>query len=348
MLSLSSQTFRLGEQMTAFVGRRDFIILLGGAAAGWPTAARAQQQERMRHISVLLGFRETDPDQRRSVEEFRGSLRQMGWIEGQNVEIAYRYADGDPERARALARELVALQPELLVGHTTPVAAALQQATRTIPIIFISIADPVINGFVSNLARPGGNMTGFTNYEFAMGAKWLEILKEIAPSTARVSLMLSPDTGSYYTEYLRSIEKVALAFAVQATLAPVRNADEIRRAIAALARDADCGLIILPSASITAEIKLIIDLAARYRLPAVYPFRGYTIQGGLVSYGVDVPELFRRATSYIDRILKGDKASDLPVQLPTKFELVVNLKAAKTQGFTFSDSFLLRADEVIE
>ncbi|SRR5712691_1233300 len=328
--------------------RREFVTLLGSAAAVWPLAAYAQQIERMRRISVLLGLAETDAGTKRYVQEFRRSLQALGWIEGQNVEIVYRYAAGNPERARALARELVALQPDLLVGHTTPVAAALQQATRTIPIVFVSITDPVIGGFVASLARPGGNMTGFTNYEFAMGAKWLEILKEIAPSTARVSLMLNPETGAYYTEYLRSVEAVALSFAVQATLAPVHNAGEIERVIVALAREPGGGLIVLPSASITANIKLIIELVARHQLPAVYPFRGYAVEGGLVSYGIDVTELFRRATSYVDRILKGDKPADLPVQLPTKFELVVNLKTAKALGFTIPESFLLRADEVIE
>src|SRR5712691_5401831 len=250
--------------------RREFVTLLGSAAAVWPLAAYAQQIERMRRISVLLGLAETDAGTKRYVQEFRRSLQALGWIEGQNVEIVYRYAAGNPERARALARELVALQPDLLVGHTTPVAAALQQATRTIPIIFVSITDPVVGGFVASLARPGGNITGFTNYEFTMGAKWLEILKEIAPGISRVSLMLNPDTGTYYVEYLRSVETVALSFAVQATLAPVRNADEIERVITGVGSEPGGGLIVLPSAPVTANIQLIIGLAARYRLPTIY------------------------------------------------------------------------------
>jgi putative ABC transport system substrate-binding protein len=246
------------------------------------------------------------------------------------------------------AGELVDMQPDLIVGHTTPVAAALSAATRTVPIVFVSITDPVVGGFVTSMARPGGNMTGFTNYEFSMGAKWLEILKEIAPSTARVSLMLNPDTGSYYVEYLRSVETSALTHSVQATLAPVHNSDEIQNVIAALGRESGSGLIVLPSAPITANIQLVIDLAARDRVPTVYPFGSHSKQGGLIAYGVDLNDLFRRAAVYVDRILKGDKPADLPVQAPSKYELVINLQTAKTLGLTVPSTLLARADEVIE
>jgi putative ABC transport system substrate-binding protein len=316
--------------------------------AVWPLAARAQPSERTRRVGLLTGLAESEPSITRNLREFRLALEKLGWIDGQNLQLTMRYAAGDLEQARILARELVGLQPDLIVGHTTPVAAALQQATHTIPIIVVSVTDPVANGFVTSLARPGGNITGFTNYEFSMGAKWLEILKQIAPDTRRVSLMLNPDTGSYYVNYLHSVESFALASAVQATLAPVRDASEIEAVITALGREAGGGLIVLPSAPITVHIPQIIELAARYRLPAIYPFRAYTAEGGLVPYGVDLDDLFRRAADYVDRVLKGDQPAELPVQAPTKFELVINLKTAKAQGLTVPPPMLATADEVIE
>ena len=260
----------------------------------------------------------------------------------------YRYAAGDPALARTYAKQLVELAPDLIVGHTTPVAAALSQATHAIPVVFVSITDPVRDGFVSSMARPGGNMTGFTNYEFSMGAKWLEILKEIAPSTVRVSLMLNPDTGAYYVDYLQSVETVALSHSVQATLAPIHNSNEIQSAIASLGRVSGGGLIVLPSAPITAKIQLVIELAAHYRVPAIYPFGSHAKEGGLVAYGVELNDLFRQAAAYADRILKGEKPADLPVQAPTKYELIVNLKTAKSLDLTVPASLLARADEVIE
>ena len=316
--------------------------------AAWPVAAHAQQSDRKQRIGVLMGLAENDPGTIGHVQELKRGLQAFGWLDGKNLEVANRYAVGDPERARALAKELVALRPDLIVGHSTPVAAALQQATRTVPIIFVSITDPVIGGFVASFAHPGGNMTGFTNYEFTMGAKWVEILKEVAPSTTRVSLMLNPDTGSYYVEYLRSVETVALSNAVQATLAPVRNTNEIERIITALGNEPGNGLIVLPSAPITTHIQLIIDLAARYRLPAIYPFREFAMQGGLISYGINLSNLFRQAALYVDRVLKGAKPADLPVQGPTKFELVINLKTIKALGLAVPPTLLARADEVIE
>ena len=282
------------------------------------------------------------------MRELRDALEQLGWTDSQNVQFIYRYAAGDPGRAREFAKELVEMQPDLIVGHTTPVAAALWQATRTLPVVFVSITDPVREGFVVIMARPGGNMTGFTNYEFTMGAKWLEILKEIAPKTARVSLLLNPDTGSYYVEYMRSVEAVALSSSVQATLAPVHNSVEIESTITALAGEPGGGLIVLPSAPITANIQLIIGLAAQYRIPAIYPFRSHAKQGGLVAYGVALDDLFRRAADYVDRILKGQKPADLPVQAPTKYELIVNRKTAETLGIEVPPMLLARADEVIE
>jgi ABC-type uncharacterized transport system substrate-binding protein len=326
--------------------RREFIMLLGGAAP-WTFAARAQP-ERKRHVGVLLGLAEYDPSTMNGVQELRRALQALGWTDGQNVQFSYRYAAGNPELAREFAKELVGLQPDLIVAHTTYAAAVLQQITRTLPIVFVSITDPVVGGFVASLARPGGNMTGFTNYEFSMGAKWLEILKEIAPGTTRVALMLNPDTGSYYVEYLRSVEAVALSKSVQATLAPVRAPEEIERIIGALGREPGGGLIILPSASITAHVQEIIELVARHRLPAIYPFGYLARQGGLVAYGVDLVDLFRRSATYVDRILRGEVPANLPVQAPTKFELIINLKTAKVLGLDVPAVLLARADEVIE
>jgi putative ABC transport system substrate-binding protein len=330
--------------VSAQLKRREFITLLGGAAA-WPLAARAQQPDRVRRIGVLMGLAETDQFTQGYVRELRDRLQQLGWTGSRKVQFTYRYAAGDPSVARAFSKELVDMQPDLIVGHTTPVVAALSQMTRTVPVVFVSISDPVLNGFVASMARPGGNMTGFTNYEFTMGAKWLEVLKEIAPETARVSLLLNPDTGSCYIEYLRSVETVALSSSVQATLAPVRNVGEIETTIKGLAREPGGGLIVLPSAPITAHIDLVIGLAAQFRTPAVYPFGSYARQGGLLSYGV---ELFLRAAEYVDRILRGEKPADLPVQAPTKYELVINLKTAKALGLEVPPTLLARADEVIE
>ena len=327
--------------------RRKFITLLGGGALAWPLAARAQQPDRVRRIGVLMGLAETDQFTQGYVRELRDRLQQLGWTDGRKIQFTYRYAAGDPGVARAFAKELVEMQPDLIVCHTTPVVAALSQTTRTVPVVFVSIPDPVLNGFVASIARPGGNMTGFTNYEFTMGAKWLEILKEIAPKTARVSLLLNPDTGSYYVEYLRSVETVALSSSVQATLAPVHNEGEIETTIKALAREPGGGLIVLPSAPITAHIDLVIGLAAQFRTPAVYPFGSYARQGGLLSYGVELNDLFHRAAEYVDRILRGEKPADLPVQAPTKYELVINLKTAKALGLDVSPTLLAR-DEVIE
>jgi putative ABC transport system substrate-binding protein len=295
-----------------------------------------------------MGLAEADPFTIKYGQELRDALQSLGWTDGQNIQFVYRHAAGDPELARKFARELVEMQPDLIVGHTTPVAAALSQATRALPVVFVSITDPVVGGFVASMARPGGNMTGFTNYEFSMGAKWLEILKEMAPSTARVSLMLNPDTGSYYVEYLQSVETIAQTHSMQATLAPVHNSDDIQNAIAALGRESGGGLIVLPSAPITANIQLVIDLAARDRVPTVYPFGSHAKQGGLIAYGVELNDLFRRAAGYVDRVLKGEKPADLPVQAPTKYELVINLKTARALGLDVPNSLLARADEVIE
>ncbi len=327
--------------------RRDFIKVVAGSTAAWSFAAHAQPSG-MRRIGVFTGLAESDPLTIRYVQELRGALEKLGWTERQNIQFVYRYAAGDPSLAREYAKELVGTQPDLIVGHTTPVAAALSQATHTIPVVFVSITDPVRNGLVSSMAHPGANMTGFTNYEFSMGAKWIEILKEMAPSTTRVSLMLNPDSGFYYVDYLRSVETVALAHSVQATLAPVHNADEIESTIAALGRESGSGLILLPAIPITTNIQRVIDAAAHYRVPAVYPFSSHAKQGGLAAYGVELGDLFRQAATYVDRILRGEKPGDLPVQAPTRFELIINRKTARSLGLTIPQTLLVRADEVIE
>ena len=327
--------------------RRDFIALIGGAAAP-VLVARAQQIAPMRRIGILTGLSETDQNMKAYLRELRRVLDDLGWIDGETIRFEYRYAGGDAERALTLARELVDLRPDLLIAHTTPATAALRQATGAIPIVFVSITDPVAGGFVASLAHPGGNCTGFTNYDYSMGTKWLEILKDLAPDVSRVSVMLDPETGAYYAEYLQAIESVAASRAVRTSLATVHKPAEMEDVIAALAREPGGGLIILPSVSITAHSRAIIDAAAQHRVPAIYPFGDYARNGGLVAYGVELLDLFHRAAAYADRILKGEKPGDLPVQAPTKFELVVNLKTAKAIGLTIPPSILARADEVIE
>ena len=295
-----------------------------------------------------MALEESSPATSVSLQQLRDGLHGLGWTEGKNLQYIFRFGGGDPERARAFAKELANLQLDLIVAHATPTVAALQQVTRSVPIVFVSILDPVASKFVASLAHPGGNMTGFANFEFTIGAKWLEVLKEIAPTTSRVALMLNPDMASYYTGYLQSVQSVALSNGVQATLAPVRNLDEIDRVISSLGREPGAGLIVLPSAPVTVHIQRIIDLSARHRLPAVYPFEQYAAQGGLLAYGVDLADLFWRAASYVDRILKGENPADLPVQMPTKFKLALNVKTAKALGLTIPPTLLARADEVIE
>jgi len=325
--------------------RRELIALFTSAGIALPFAAHGQ---RVRTVAILMGLTEDDPFTKGYVRELHGKLEELGWTDGPKVRFTYRYAAGDPEQARIFAKALVSMQPDVIVGYTTPVAAALHQATRTLPIVFVSISDPITGGFVANMAHPAGNMTGFTNYEFTMGSKWLEILKEIAPQISRVSLLLNPDTGSYYAEYLRSVESVALSHGVQATLVPVHDSAEIESAIASLAQQTGGGLIVLPSAPITAKIQSVIVLARRYRIPAVYPFGSHAKEGGLIAYGIELNDLFRRAADYVDRILKGENPADLPVQAPPKYELVINLNAAKELDLTVPPSLLARADEVIE
>jgi putative ABC transport system substrate-binding protein len=304
--------------------RREFITLLGGAAATWPVVARAQQPDGVRRIGVLMPLAEIDPSMKLEVGAFVRRLHDLGWTEGRNLQIDYRFAAGDAERMLLLAKELVALQPDVIFCRSTPVTAALLKQTRTIPIVFAVVSDPVGDHFVESLARPGGNVTGFTNVESSLTGKWLELLKEIAPSVKRVAYIfdpkLAPGGGSYYT---RLIEGTAPSFAVAPITTPVHDAVEIEHAIREFVREPNGGLLVLPDGTTNTHRGLIVALAARYRVPAIYAFRDFVADGGLMSYGVDVVDLFRRAAGYVDRILKGAKSADLPVQLPTKFGALV-------------------------
>jgi len=328
------------------MNRRDFITLLGGAAA-WPIAARAQQAERVRCIGVLMGVADDREGQAR-VTALKQGLQELGWTDGRNIQIETRFGGADAGRIRAHAAELVALAPDVLVGQTTPVIRALRQATSSIPIVVATVNDPVEQGFVSSLAHPGGNITGFTFVDFQMVGKWLEMLKEAAPGVARAALMFSPDTSPHYYVYLRSFEAEPRSIAVEVTAAPARNTAEIEEAIAKLGREPGGGLIVAPDAFTLVHHQLVIRLAQQHRVPAVYSFREYVARGALMSYGPDPYDNFRRSASYVDRILKGAKPADLPIQQPTKFELAINLKTAKALGLQTPDKLVAIADEVIE
>jgi putative tryptophan/tyrosine transport system substrate-binding protein len=329
--------------------RREFILLIGGAVVSWPSATRAQLPDRVRRIGVLLRVDQDDPDAQRDLQAFRKGLQALGWGVGHNVEINYRYASADPAQMKTHAAELVGLPAEVLLAGGSLAVAALQRETRTTPIVFVRVADPVSQGFVASLAHPGANVTGFSSLEYELSGKWLGLLKEIAPHLDRVSLMFNPATAPYGPGFLRSFETAAPSFAVKPIGALIRDSAEIEGAMSALEKGAGGGgLIVLPDAFTDVYREQIIALAARHRVPTVYGYRYFTAAGGLISYGVKSADLYLRAASYVDRILKGEKPADLPVQRPTAFELVINLKTAKALGLTIPESFLLRADEVIE
>jgi putative ABC transport system substrate-binding protein len=327
--------------------RREFITLLGCAVA-WPLAARAQQAEGMRRIGVLMGYAENDPEAQAWIRVLVQGLKERGWIDGSTVRFDYRWATGTLNPMGSYAADLMALSPDLIVAAATPALAAVWRETRSVPIVFVNVADPIGQGFVAGMAHPGGNVTGFTSFEFSTGGKWVEVLKEISPSLVRIVVIYNPATAPYFPLFLRSIEAAAPSFAVKPIVVPVHDAAEIERVIATAAQESNSGLIVVPSAFMTTHRELIIGAAARDRLPAVYGYSYYAASGGLVSYGFDVRDLFRRAASYVDRILKGAKPGDLPVQAPNTFQLVINLRTAKALGLEIPPNLLAIADEVIE
>jgi putative tryptophan/tyrosine transport system substrate-binding protein len=326
--------------------RRQFITLLCGAVA-WPLAARAQQAERVRRISMVNVIAETDPEASPRVAVFETALRKLGWTE-RDLRIDYHWGASDIARIRAVAKELVATRPDLIVTVTTPPTQAVRDETRDIPVLFLQVFDPVSTGLVASLARPGGNITGFTNFEPSMASKWLQLLKEIAPRVKRVALLFNPTTTIGSQLYIDSIEAASRSFAVEPATVHVRSTEDVSEALLKLASDPDAGLIVVPDTFTTNNRDLITSVAARHRVPAVYPFRYFATVGGLLTYGIDATDLFHRSASYVDAILKGARPADLPVQQPTKFELVINLKTAKALGLQIPDKLLALADEVIE
>jgi putative ABC transport system substrate-binding protein len=325
--------------------RREFITLLGGAAT-LPLAARAQQRDRIRRIGVLMGLVANDPEAQSRVAAFENGLRELGWVNGRNLAIEYRWA-GD-ENVRDHVAELLAMAPNLILANSTPVTTALRGQSGAVPIVFTQVTDPVGQGLVSNLAHPGGNVTGFTSFEFSIGTKWLEALKQTAPRVTRVALVFNPHSAPFADLFLRPVEAAAPSFSVAPIGAAVREPADVDRVFDALARQPNGGLMVLPDISMTNYREAIVALAARHRVPAVYPFRFFAVSGGLMSYGTDSAEIFRRAAGYVDRILKGTSPGELPIQAPTKYELVINLKTAKALGLEVPPTLLARADEVIE
>jgi putative ABC transport system substrate-binding protein len=324
--------------------RREFITLLGGAAA-WPMAARAQQGER-RQITVWMG-RANDTEGRRLGAAFRAALQAAGWINGRNVRIDFRWVTSEIDRP-SLAEEIVEQRPDVIVAETTAAVAALARAASTIPIIFVNVSDPIGSGFVASLARPGGTVTGFISNEPTLGSKWPGLLKEIAPAVQRMAFLFNPETASYAEPFLNHAKAAALSSGLQVTPAPIRSDPEIERTVGALASTPGSGLIVMPDAFTNSHSARIIELTAEYRLPAIYAYRFQATAGGLLAYGVDLADSLRSAASYVDRILRGEKPTNLPVQVPTKFSLVVNLKTAKSLGLSAPDKLLALADEVIE
>jgi putative tryptophan/tyrosine transport system substrate-binding protein len=326
--------------------RREFITLLGGAAAVWPLAARAQQAEQMRRIGVLMNTGADESESQARLAAFMQGLQELGWTAGRNLRIDYRWSVGDAARLRKDAEQLVALRPEVILSGVGPTTFILQQVTRTIPIVMAQGIDPVGTGYVESLARPGGNITGFIQFEYSLAGKWMELLKEVAPGITRVGVLREP--GPAAIGQWAMIQAVAQSFGAELKPIDLRDASEIERAVTAFARLPNGGLIVAVSAASLIHRDLIIALAAEHRLPVVYAYRVFVTSGGLITYGPDIASQYRRAAGYVDRILKGEKPADLPVQAPTKYELVINLKTAKALGLTVPDTLLARADEVIE
>ena len=327
--------------------RREFITLLGGAVVAWPLTARAQQPERMRRVGVLMGPAVDDPEGQARIAAFLQRLQQLGWTEGRNVQIDTRWATANADNIRRYAAELVAVAPDVIMATGSAILAPLLQTTRAVPIVFVHVPDPVGAGFVDSLAQPGGNATGFINFEYGISGKWLELLKEIAPSVTRAAVIRDAAITAGIGQW-GAIQSVAPSVGVEVSPVNVRDAGEIERALAAFGRASNSGLIVTASALATVHRNLIITLAARYKLPAVYSERTFVTAGGLISYGPDLVDQYRRAAGYVDRILKGEKPADLPVQAPTKYELSINLKTARALGLSIPPTLLARADEVIE
>jgi putative tryptophan/tyrosine transport system substrate-binding protein len=327
--------------------RREFVSLLGGAAAAWPVAARAQQPERVRRVGVLMPLAADDPQSLRRLTAFVQGLQQLGWTDSRNVRIDVRWAAGDPDRFRSYAAELVALAPDVILAGAVSSMMPLQQATRSVPLVFVQVTDPVGAGFVASLARPGGNATGFTLFEFGVSAKWLELLKQMDPRLTRVAVLRDPSSSTGMGQFA-AMQGVAPALGVELSPIGVSDSGEIERTMAEFARESNGGLILVPTAQTLIHRELIITLVARHRLAAIYPYRYFVTAGGLMCYGPDEIEQYRRAAGYLDRILKGEKPADLPAQAPTKYELVINLKTAKALSLEVPPSRLATADEVIE
>ena len=332
--------------------RRDFMAVLGGAAVPsilWRSAACAQDGGEPRRVGVLSSLGESDPEARSMAASFHRALQEAGWIDGRNVRIEYRWAAGSVERLEAFAKELVGWRANVIVAHTTPSVIALRKETATIPIVFAQISDPIGAGFIANVARPGGNITGFSNFEASIGSKWIELLKETAPGMMRGAILFNPETAPYVGRYYQGpFEAAARSFGVQPSASPVRSGAEIASALAALQGEPPGGLIVMPDTFNIVHRQQIIELAARHRVPAIYPYGFAVREGGLISYGVDPVDLFRRAAGYVDRILKGAKAAELPMQAPVKFELLINLKTANALALKIPQTLLATADDVIE
>ncbi len=332
--------------MTIGIGRREFIAAVSGTALAWPVGVRAQQVERVRRVGVVMGYRESDPNGQLQVAAFRQQLQNLGWVEGRNLRIDWRYAADDPEHIRTMGEELLSFSPDVMVANSNLVTTILQSVVRTIPLVFVSVSDPIGSGFVADLARPNGNITGFANYQPTMGSKWLELLRQIAPKVENVGVLLHPEPPN--VGYLKSAEAAAPSFNIKLAGLPVNSGAEIEGALATLAAEPNVGLIVAPNAVTFANSGLIIALAERQRVPAIYPFAFYAKAGGLMSYGFDAAVQFQQGAEYVDKLLRGAKPGDLPVQHPTKFDLVLNKKTANVLGLQVPPNLLALADDVIE
>jgi putative tryptophan/tyrosine transport system substrate-binding protein len=330
------------------VRRREFITSVGGVAVAWPLLASAPQNEHVRRVGVLLATAEDDPETKPRLTRFRQELEKLGWSEGHNLQLDIRFAAApNADQARALAKELVAADPDVILAQSTPITSAFQRETRAIPIVFVFVTDPIGSGFIENLARPGGNLTGLTGIEASVAGKWLSMLKEIAPPLARAGLLFNPQTTSF-ADYVSDSRAIANSLGIELLPGRVQSADDIKRTIESFAQLPNCALVIPPDATTIVHRNLIIELANRNNLPSVFAFRLFVVAGGLMSYGIDFVDVFRQAASYVDRILRGAKPVDLPVQAPTKYETVLNLRTAKALGLAVPATLLVRADEVIE